>query len=191
MEYIHRTMKVAYLGASGSYSCLAAMNISSELVSCKTGKDAIRLVEQDQADLAVLPIENSTEGGVNQIADLLFETNLFIMGEIKQQINHCLISTGRLDEIKAVYSHPQALAQCSEYLKHKHLVETADTASAVEIVKELDSPANAAIASEIAAKYNNIKVVDKSITNARVNYTRFVMLGENRSVGTKTQSALL
>jgi prephenate dehydratase len=131
-------------------------------------------------DYAVVPIENSIEGSVNEVYDLLLQTNLYIVGETYQRINHCLITIkgNDLGSLREVYSHPQALAQCRHYLNEKKLasIPVYDTAGAVKMIKEGQNRRAAAIASKRAAEIYGMEILDVGIEDRKSNFTRFYVL---------------
>jgi prephenate dehydratase len=133
-------------------------------------------------DLAVVPIENSTEGSVNETYDLLVEKPLYVIGEIYQKIHHCLIinKNSSPDEISVIYSHPQALAQCRKYIQNRHLesVPMYDTAGSVKFIKETHNASAAAIASKHAAQIYDMKVVEEDIEDNSNNFTRFLIISK-------------
>ena len=184
--------KLAYLGPEGTYSEEAAREHArgasaptgqpADLVPFGSIPAAVRAVEDGVADEAVVPIENSLEGVVTHTADLLIHhTPLQIRREIVLPIHHCLVIHPGVDrsEVRAVYSHPQALAQCRGYLD-RHLpaaeaVASLSTASAVRDMRESDRPA-AAISSLRAAEIFGATVTARDIEDVPSNKTRFVVL---------------
>ena len=116
-------VKIGFQGESGSYSEIAALrffsNFKSSLIPFRSFQDLFDNVENSLLDAAIVPIENSIEGSVNETYDLLMEKHLFVTGEIYQRIRHCLIVNKPLSEPKTVFSHPQALAQCRNYIRKR------------------------------------------------------------------------
>ncbi|MEM2737974.1 MAG: prephenate dehydratase [Candidatus Bathyarchaeia archaeon] len=151
-------------------------------IPCKSFSEVFRKVELEEVDYGVLPIENSIEGSVNQVYDLLLTHDLKICGEVILKIEHCLIGNTNADlsSIKRVYSHPQALAQCSKFLEKImcEVIPTYDTAGSVKIIKEKHSMDEAAIASERAAEIYGMKILARNISDVPDNYTRFVILSK-------------
>ena len=140
--------RVAFLGSKGSYSHLASREYFSrknmELIelNCNHFKEVASTVESGHADYGVLPIENTSSGSINEVYDLLQHTTLYIVGELSQPIEHCLVAKNdiRLEDIKTLYSHPQPHQQCSEFLsrlKGVSLESCASTADAMKKVKDL------------------------------------------------------
>ncbi|HEU0265593.1 MAG TPA: chorismate mutase, partial [Geobacterales bacterium] len=150
-------MKVAFLGPKATFSHLATLQqfgFSAELVPQKSIPAVFEEVAKGRAQYGVVPVENSTEGVVSYTLDMFMESELKINAEVLLEVHHDLLSrTGRLEDVKKVYSHPQPIAQCRNWLEENlpgvPLVDVASTAVAAQIVSE-DYTA-AAIASELAA----------------------------------------
>ncbi|MEM1539798.1 MAG: prephenate dehydratase [Candidatus Bathyarchaeia archaeon] len=178
-----RLLKVAFQGEVGAYSEAAVykhFGTKVQPIPCKSFQEVFSKVDTGLVNFGVLPIENSIEGSVNQVYDLLLTHNLMICGEVVVKIEHCLIGNPNSDliHIKKVYSHPQALAQCSDYLERLRceVIPTYDTAGSVKIVKERGLIDEAAIASEKAAEIYGMKILARDISNYPDNYTRFVII---------------
>ncbi|MEM2932683.1 MAG: prephenate dehydratase [Candidatus Pacearchaeota archaeon] len=179
-----RKIKIAFQGEPGAYSEAAAFSYfgsSIETLPCKTFSEVFEAVEKKKADFGIIPIENSLEGTIGQNYDLLLKSKLKIFGEIILRIHHCLIVREgvKLNSISRVYSHPQALGQCREFLeKHKlEAIATYDTAGSVKMLKEGKLEKNAAaIASERAAKVYGMKILKKGIETNKKNFTRFFII---------------
>ncbi|MEM6455300.1 MAG: prephenate dehydratase domain-containing protein, partial [Acidobacteriota bacterium] len=142
-------------------------------------RDAVEEVRTCRADLALLPIENSTAGSINETYDLLAEGGLTINAEVVSKVEHCLITLpgAKLDQLRRVISHPQALMQCETYLRSLPWVRSLaefDTAGAARKVRESNDPTLAAIASEGAAKMLGLEVLRRGIQSQPSNSTRFV-----------------
>ena len=149
-------------------------------VSKKRFDEVVDAVEKGEADLAVLPIENTTSGGINEVYDLLLHTTLSIVGEEKFQVKHCLVASEEISfrKIKKVYAHYQAAAQCSKFLETIPNVSIEyfdDTAMSVQKIKEEGNSSYAAIASEEAAKLFRLKILKTDIANQSENFTRFLI----------------
>ncbi|MFQ5941375.1 MAG: prephenate dehydratase, partial [Nitrososphaerales archaeon] len=191
-------MKVAFQGEYGAYSEMAALQhfgLNIELLPCKTLLDVFETVEGTKADYAVVPIENSIEGSVNETYDLLINSQMMVCDEIYLRVVHCLISYRESDRntVKAVYSHPQALAQCRNFLR-KHNMEPIpfyDTAGSVKMLKEFPIANTGAIASERSAETYNMKIIEKGIEDRKNNYTRFIVLAEKDSKRTGDDKTLV
>jgi chorismate mutase/prephenate dehydratase len=177
-------MKVAFLGPKATFTHLAAMQqfgLSAELTPQKSIPAVFEDVEKGRALYGVVPVENSTEGMVSHTLDMFMESDLKIIAEVLLEVSHDLLSrTGRIEDVKKVYSHPQAIAQCRKWLDDNlpnvPAVDVASTALAAQIVNE-DYTA-AAIASEFAASLYELKVVKKRIEDQVNNYTRFLVIGK-------------
>lgn len=180
-------VRVSFQGADGAYSQMAAeKHFAARQVKIETrGYDQFRelleAVESGACRYGVLPVENTTAGSINEAYDLLARTNLCVVGEEVWKVEHCLVclSDVPLDSIRRVYSHPQALAQCSNFLGElKNCVVEAftDTAMSVERVRRENDPSHAAIASEKAARIHGLTVVQRDIANQRDNFTRFMVV---------------
>jgi len=181
-------MKVAFQGEIGAYSESAIYSFfgsSVEVKPCENLSDVFESVKKGETPYGVVPIENSIEGSVNQTYDLFLEYNLKVCGEIVLKIAHCLIAHHgtRLNSIRTVYSHPQALAQCRKFLEKLgcRLLSTFDTAGSVKMIKEEGLKDAGAIASERAAEIYGMKVLAKEIGDTQNNYTRFFVLSKQDS----------
>lgn len=179
--------RVAYLGSKGSYSHLASREYfgrkNMELVelNCDNFKEVTKTVESGHADYAVLPIENTSSGSINEVYDLLQHTTLYIVGELTQRIEHCILANSeiRLEELKTLYSHPQPHQQCSEFLsrlKGVTLKSCASTADAMRKVEELNRPDVAAIGNASSGKLYGLQSIQSNIANQTENYTRFIIV---------------
>lgn len=181
-------VRVAFQGELGSYSheaCERHFGTNIMVRPLKSLRDVFHIVERGQTIFGVVPVENSYEGGINETYDLLATTTSKVCGETQVRVRHCLIgkpgtNTG---EITMVYSHPQALAQCAEYLRiHKmEPVPTYDTAGSVKLIKTMRSRQVAAIASRRAAELHSMQIIAEGIEDSGVNYTRFLVLGKTVS----------
>jgi chorismate mutase/prephenate dehydratase len=177
-------MKVAFLGPKATFSHLATMQqfgLSAELVPQKSIPAVFEEVEKDRALYGVVPVENSTEGVVTHTLDMFMESSILINAEVLLEVHHDLLSrTGRLEDIKKVYSHPQPIAQCRNWLDENlpgiPVVDVASTAVAAQIVS--DDYTAAAIASELAASLYDLKVVRSRIEDQVNNFTRFLVVGK-------------
>ncbi len=179
---------VAFQGEIGAYSEEAALHFfghSIQVKPCESLDDVFRVVEQGGAQFGVIPIENSLEGSISRAYDLLLDSSLRVCGEIELQVVHCLIASpeARLDLIKKVYSHPQALGQCQAFLKHLdcELIPTYDTAGSVKMIKEKGITDGGAIASRRAAEIYGMKTLAQEIEDNPNNFTRFFILAKQDS----------
>lgn len=179
--------RIAFLGPKGSYSHLAARQYAARHfdnmveTGCLKFHEIIRQVENGQADYAVLPIENTSSGSINDVYDLLQHTSLSIVGELTQPINHCVLvaSNTDLQQIKTVYSHPQPFQQCSKFISrfpHWKIEYTESTAAAMEKVAALNSPEAAALGSEAGGELYHLQVLERDLANQQQNHTRFIVL---------------
>jgi chorismate mutase / prephenate dehydratase len=177
-------VKVTYQGETGAYSEMAVYKFFGSKVDpvpCKDFREVFESVKTGAVPHGVVPIENSIEGSVNQNYDLFLAYDLKVCGEVAIKLAHVLIANPNteLENVKTVYSHPQALAQCRSYLeKHKWEISPAyDTAGSVKIIKEKNLTNAAAIASEKAADLYGMKILARNISDNPSNYTRFLVLG--------------
>jgi len=181
-------MKVAFQGEIGAYSESAVYSFfgsSAEVKPCENLSDVFESVKKGETPCGVVPIENSIEGSVNQTYDLFLEYDLKVCGEIVLKIVHCLIAHPgtHLNQVKTVYSHPQALAQCRKFLEKLgcRLLSTFDTAGSVKMIKEEELKDAGAVASQRAAEIYSMKVLAKEIGDTPNNYTRFFVLSKQDS----------
>jgi len=176
-------MTAAYLGPRGSFSEQAAMEHFGHAVAglpCPSFDEVFRAVEAEQADVGMVPVENSTEGAVNRTLDLLLSTPLQILGERSLVIRHCLLSRhGTLDGVTRVMGHPQALAQCQGWLNRRLPGMARDAAASNSEAARIASkdPTVVAIAGEVAAAPWGLQVVEAGIQDDPHNRTRFVAIG--------------
>lgn len=178
--------RVAFQGIDGAYSQLAAQRFfsarldRSTFLGYPTFDAALRAAEKGDADYAVLPVENTTAGSINEVYDLLSRSRLFIVGETVFRVDHCLLGLpgATLRGLGSVHSHPQGIAQCMKFLSHvewtRHYAN--DTAGAVQKIKEEGDPTQAAIASQEAGELYGLEVLQRNIADQRDNYTRFLVL---------------
>lgn len=158
-------MRIAYQGVAGAYSHIASMTVypGQEYLPCDTFEKAMKLVSEGEADLAMIPVENSNAGRVSDVHFLLPQTGLHIIGEFFLPINHQLLGLPgtKLADVKSASSHPQALAQCSEFLKRHGIKPTAriDTALSCQDVLKFQDKSIAAIASKLAGEIYGLDVV--------------------------------
>ena len=179
---LEKPLLIAYLGPEATNTHAAAMKkfgASVDYHAMATIADIFTAVEKGEADHAVIPIENSTEGSVRETLDSFVESDLKIVGQIYMEITHALISQSPLEKIQKVYSKDQALAQCRHWLQrhlpHAQLIDAPSTSRAVQIAK--DDPTAAAVAGELAATHYGVPVVARNIQDKADNTTRFFVLG--------------
>ena len=172
-------MKVAYSGVPGAFAYIAAKRLfpGAELVSYPDFLQAYQACETGKADVTVLPFENSSVGEVSFVTDLMFSGSLYVNQVIEVEAEQNLLGLPGADkaQIRKVYSHPQALTQCEEYLQQHGLegVEAANTAVAAKRVAELRDPSCAAIGAVEAAELYGLQVLEQRINTSRTNTTRF------------------
>ncbi len=179
---LEEPIKVAYFGPEGTFTHLACMKYygnSAEYLPVHTIREVFEVVEREQADYGVVPVENSTEGMVNNTLDMFLDSDLLIYSEILMEVSHHLMSlSGEMERVRKVYSHPQPMAQCRRWLE-THLVdipviEVESTARAAQMASK--TPEAAAIASEAAVTIYGLKVIRKRIEDNANNYTRFLSI---------------
>ncbi len=180
-------VRVAFQGAAHAYSdaaaqkYLAGRGLDGDLTGYRTFREAAAALLAGDCDLAVLPIENTTAGSINEVYALLREHELSIVGEETWKVDHCLAAAADvpLSSLRRIMSHPQGLEQCAQFLQSlPQAVPTSyfDTAGAMRAVAEADDPTAAAIGSPEAAAANGLVVLRHNISDSPDNYTRFVVL---------------
>ena len=195
-SYLHRlgekggesggSIRVAIQGIEGSFSSLAAARFFANrgvdigFISKMTFEEVVKAVEDQEADYAMLPVENTTSGNINDVYDALVKSSVAIIGEEKLRVKQNLISIANVDPltIKKIFSHPQAAAQCSKFLEtmpNAKIEEVSDTALSVQKVRDSGNLEYAAIASEQAASTFGMTVIREDIANNKENFTRFVI----------------
>jgi chorismate mutase / prephenate dehydratase len=183
---LQKIMTVAYFGPPATFTHLAAIRRfgSSLLYSPqKTIGDVFAEVSKNRADYGVVPVENSTEGVVTHTLDMFVDSELKIVAQIILPIQHCLIGRCRKAEIRKLYSHPQALAQCRRWLQDHlpavEIIETSSTTRAAELAAR--QRYGAAIASSLAAERYRLRILECDIQDNAANATRFLVLGRQCS----------
>jgi chorismate mutase/prephenate dehydratase len=193
---------VLFQGADGAFSHIAGRRFFGPRQSnvtyrgVQTFRAMLEEVRSGSADYAMLPIENTTSGSVHDAYDALSHTDLAIIGEEVLRIEMCLIGIAEvpLESLRKIYSHPQALSQCTAFLAslpHATVETFVDTAMSVERIKQENDPTHAAIASAEAAALHGLHVLRRDIANHRENYTRFLVIARepepwDRRVACKT-----
>ena len=178
-------LKISYQGVPGSYSFITSKTLypTAELISHSTFKEAMTTVEVGGADFAVIPIENSNAGRVQDVHLLLPSMNLYIVDEYYLPIQHQLlgIKGSKLEDITVALSHPQALAQSSKFLSEQGIAteKRLNTAMACVEVANGKDKTKAAVASSLAAEMYNMEILAKNIQNDPDNRTRFIILAKN------------
>ena len=177
-------MKIAYQGEPGAFSEAAARSVAPEatLVAHRSFEDVFAAVQGGEADYGVLPIENSIGGSIHRNYDLLLSHDLPIVAEVEQSVVHHLLALpgASLDGLKRVYSHPQALAQCEQFLRKLTgvaIIATYDTAGSAKMVADERLQDAAAIASARAGEVFGLVPLASAIQDYRDNITRFLVIG--------------
>jgi chorismate mutase / prephenate dehydratase len=195
---MQQPQRVSYLGPEATFTHLAARGFfgrSSSFIPQASIRDVFEAVEKDICNYGVVPVENSIEGAVNHTLDLFYESELKICAEKYLTISHDLLSmAGSLKDVKVIYSHPQAFAQCrkwlQKYLPDALLKECSSTADAAK--KALEDVGAAAIASSEAAQMYNLQVLASKIEDFARNITRFLLIGKKGARPTgKDKTSLL
>mgnify|MGYP002568302906 CR=1 FL=1 len=189
--------KVYYFGVPGTHTQQAMEDVFGEAVqgiSCQSFQGVMEAVENGQADYGVLPIENSSTGGISTNYDLLLNYKNAIVGEYVMKIDQCLLALPgtKLEDIQTVFSHPQGLLQSRKFMKEHPLfegVEYGSTAAAAKKVAQDKDKTQAAIASRRAAKEYGLEIVADSIQQEKNNCTRFIIIGP-KEVYTKESNKL-
>lgn len=179
-----KSIRIAFQGVRGAYSedaCQAYFGRDVESTPYATFEEVFQATEGDEVTHAVVPVENSIEGSVAQVNDLLLENDLLISGEVVLRIRHCLLALPgtRLEDIKRVYSHPQALGQCRRFLSQYpdwEVIATYDTAGSAAMIKSHKKSDEAAIASARAAEIYGLHILKEGIESDHQNFTRFFVL---------------
>ena len=178
--------KIYFQGTFGAYSHLAALSIfkDAEIIPCKTFDECFLKASKDDSSKIIIPESNRITGNIG-IEYLIFKYRLNIYSEYFQKIEHNLLGLPgtKISDIKDVYSHGQALSQCSKFIKSNSLIEhvRADTAGSAEMVSKEKDKSKAAIASSLSAKTYNLEIIQKNIENEKGNLTRFLIMGKNIS----------
>ncbi len=179
---------LAVLGGKGAYSYLAAKQFFShsgnDYVACSSFEQVLQKVEKGSVDYGVIPIENTTSGGITEVYDLLLDSNLNIVGDQKYAVTHCLVAApgAKLEDITQIVAHPEASRQCNKNLKEltsANLCLVQSTAHALELVVNQTQSNVAAVASEAAAQLFSLDVLKFNIANQSENITRFLVLSRN------------
>ena len=176
-------MKILYQGSPGAYSHLAASELypDAEIIACKTFNECFAKAEEDKTLRIIIPESNRITGNIG-IEYLIFKHRLNIYAEHFHRVEHNLLALPgiKLKEIKNVYSHAQALSQCSEFIKKNNIYENvrADTAGSAALVAENKNKNDAAIASKLSAEIYKLDIVASNIENEKGNVTRFLIMGK-------------
>ncbi len=178
--------KIYFQGVFGAYSHLAALSIDpkAEIIPCKTFDECFLKASKDSKSKIIIPESNRITGNIG-IEYLIFEYRLNIYSEYFQKVEHNLLGLPgtKINEIKDVYSHSQALSQCSKFIKSNNFIEhvRADTAGSAEMISLSNDKTKSAIASTLSAKIYNLEIIKKNIENEKGNLTRFLIMGKDIS----------
>ena len=187
----------AFQGVNGAYSEQAGKNIFPEAksVACSTFEDMFSCVKNKQADIAVVPIENSQAGRVADTQRLIPDSDLNIIGEYFLEVNHNLLAIkgANISDIKRIHSHEQGIAQCRNNIisLNKEMIIAADTAGSAKKISELKSKEDAAIASGLAADIYNLEILKNNFQDSKNNVTRFLIMSKNSSKLSPTEKNLI
>jgi len=179
-------MRIAFQGEPGAYSEAAAMRFdpSADVFPCETFEDVFSAVASTKIGYGILPIENSIGGSIHRNYDLLVQHELPIVGEVMLRVTHHLLAVPgtTLDEVKRIYSHPQALAQCERFLhglSGVEIVATYDTAGSAKLIRDQNAHDAAAIASARAGEVFGLSVLASGIQDFDENITRFLIVSRS------------
>ena len=192
-------MRIAFQGEPGAYSEAAALRFAPAAVAmpCRSFEEVFTAVSEGRVTLGILPMENSIGGSIHRNYDLLVQHELPIVGEVELPVEHCLLARPgtSIADLRVVYSHPQALAQCEEYLEALEGVEIIavyDTAGGAQMVAEGTRADAGAVASHRAAELFGLEVLADTIQDYAANITRFVLVGRSPApAGEATKTSLV
>lgn len=179
-------MKIAFQGERGAFSEIATKHYFGEAVKLSPSysfDEVFKKVKSGEVNFGVVPIENTLYGSIFETYDLLLKYSLTIFGELNLQINHHLLAFNKfkLNQIKKIFSHPQALGQCSNFLtklKNAKIYPAYDTAGSINLSNEKKEEVSAIIASSKAAEFYNLFILKENIQNNSENFTRFLIVGK-------------
>ncbi|MBM3252901.1 MAG: prephenate dehydratase [Candidatus Omnitrophica bacterium] len=181
---VEKPLRVAYLGPLATFTHLASLKkfgSSVEYVSKDNISDIFSEIEKGSSDYGVVPIENSIEGAVNHTLDMFIDSDLKICSEVMLTISHNLLSNSPLNKVRRIYSNPQVFGQCRNWLEtnihNVEFIEVSSTTKAAELASK--TKYSAAIASTIASKIYNLKIVAERIEDYADNVTRFLVIGNS------------
>ena len=182
--HLEGNMRIGYLGPEGTWSHQAALNRfgdSVELVPYSSFAHLFAAVERQEVNYGVVPRENSTHGNVVQAMDFFAHTHLRICAQVHQAVQHCLMANVQPQEIRTIYSHPQVLGQCAQWLQqnypHAEQISTASSTAAARMAVEKAADGAAALGSPLAAQLHGLKVLAEQVQDIATNTTRFVVVG--------------
>jgi len=184
---------IAFQGEHGAYGEVASREWNRDLIPfpCNTFAEVFDGVQSGLYEYGIVPVENTLGGAVGQVNHLLIDTDLHVVGAVELLVHHCLLALPGTDhrEIRTIYSHPQALSQCRQFLSRNKLepVQYSDTAGAAKMLAEKRPKRTAALASKLSAKLYNLEIMKENVEDLDRNMTRFLVLSreENREEGDK------
>ena len=187
------SVRVAFLGGQGSYSYWATQKYFTRRaeriieLGCDSFNEIVQAVETGHADYALLPIENTSSGSINEVFDLLQHTRLSIVGELTHPIAHCLlgIAKAELSKVRQVCAHPQVIAQCSQYLLGLTNVKIDSSSAVFAKVKALQDPTVIAIGGEEGGQLYGLEVLARDLANQKDNVSRFIVVARKQVVVAK------
>ena len=189
--------RIACQGVAGAFSHEAAQQLFPDCSTqfYKSFSDVFEAIEKGSADFGLLPVENSSAGSVSEVYDLILKYRFYIIGATTLHIHHCLatVPDAKAEDIQTVYSHPQALAQCSDFIENHNFqsVSYSNTAAAAQMVAEKKDPHFAAICSTAAAAQYGLQILQEDIQNNSNNCTRFVAISQNLFIPNDAQKISL
>ena len=189
--------KIAFQGMAGAFSDLACRTVFPDLetLPCASFEDAFNAVQNGEADLAMIPVDNSIAGRVADVHHLLPGSDLYIVGEHFQRVNHQLLGlkTSKLEDLKYVKSHAQGLAQCRKFIKKYKFqaIQHIDTAGAAFEISKEKNHRIAAIASKMAGKIYGLEIIHKNIEDASHNTTRFLIMSIKPNIPKKNKNKIV
>jgi len=187
----------AFQGVNGAYSEQAGKNVfpNAKSVACSTFEDMFACVRNQQADIALVPIENSQAGRVADTQRLIPDSELNIIGEYFLEVRHNLLGIRgtKIADVKRIYSHEQGIAQCRNKIinLNKEMVVAADTAGSAKKISELKSKEDAAIASALAAEIYDLEIIENDFQDSKHNVTRFLIMSKNTNQISSSDKDLL
>ncbi|WP_427835175.1 chorismate mutase [Actinobacillus pleuropneumoniae] len=200
-----QNVSIAFLGMRGSYSNMASRQFAKKYqgslieLSCDSFQQVFDKVSEGEAEFGVLPLENTTSGSINDVYDLLQHTDLAVVGELAYPIKHCVLANGNIDlvEIDTLYSHPQVIQQCSQFiqsLNKVHIKYCESSSHAMQMVARLNKPNIVALGNEDGGKLYGLTNIKTDIANQQNNITRFIVVAKqaiNVSPQLQTKTLLL
>lgn len=182
--HLEGNMRIGYLGPEGTWSHQAALSRfgdSVELVPYASFAHIFAAVERGEVNYGVIPLENSTHGNVVQAMDFFAHTHLRICAQVHQSVQNCLMSNIPAKEIRTIYSHPQVLGQCSQWLQQNYpkadQIPTASSTAAARLAVEKAADGAAALGSPLAARLHGLEILAEQVQDIATNTTRFVVIG--------------